>query len=180
MVSYANLKLKLDTSTTTVELNDETKIEVLKYLPINEKYNVIEITLQKAYQEGIYNPLKLDMYFALNLVYAYTNINFTDKQREDEAKLYDALQSNGILDKIIDVIDDEEYNYLYTLLVETEDKYYQYSKSLVGIVNKISDTVGKNVDDLDNIINDFDPNKFKNVVEFARAANGNRPIEQIE
>ena len=180
MASYANMKLKVDTSTKTIELENGISIEVLKYLPINEKYNLIEITLQKAYEGGIYNPLKLDMYFALNLVYLYSNISFTDKQREDETKLYDALQSNGILDKIIDAIEDDEYNNLYTLLVETEDKYTEYNRSLVGIIDKLSATVGQDADDLNKIINNFKPEQFKNVMEFAQAANGNRPIGQIE
>ena len=180
MVSYASMKLKVDTSTKKIDLDNGTSIEVLKYLPIEEKYNLIEITLQKAYEGGIYNPLKLDMYFALNLVYLYSNISFTDKQREDENKIYDTLQSNGILDKIIDAIDDEEYNNIYTLLVETEDKYTEYNRSLVGIVDKLSTTVGQDADELNNIISNFKPEQFKNVMEFAQAANGNRPIGQIE
>lgn len=177
MVSYANMKLKVDTSTKIVDLGNNISVEVLKYLPIEEKYNLIEITLQKAYEAGIYNPLKLDMYFALNLVYLYSNISFTDKQREDEEKLYDTLQSNGILDKIIEAIEDDEYNNLYTLLVETEDKYNEYHKSLVGIVDTLSEKIGKDSDELNRIVNNFNPKQFQNVLDFAQAANGNRPIE---
>ena len=177
MVSYASMKLKTDTSTKKVELDNGVVIEILNYLPISEKNNLIEITLQKAYENGIYNPLKLDMYFALNLVYLYSNISFTDKQREDEEKLYDTLQSNGILDKIIDTIDDDEYNNIYTLLVETEDKYNEYRKSLVGIIGELSNTVNTNADSLRAISESFDPNNFKNVLDFAQAANGGRAIE---
>ena len=177
MVSYANMKLKVDTSTKTVDLGNGTTVEILKYLPIEEKYNLIEITLQKSYENNIYNPIKLEMYFVLNLVYLYSNISFTDKQREDEIKLYDTLQSNGIIDKIIDAIDDDEYNNLYTMLVETEDKYNEYRKSIAGIFNELSEVVAKNSDRLNEISNNFDPNKFQNVLAFAQAANGNRPIE---
>lgn len=177
MASYANMKLKVDTSTKKIDLGNGIEVEVLKYLPIEEKYNLIEITLQKAYEAGIYNPLKLDMYFALNLVYLYSNISFTDKQREDEYKLYDTLQSNGIMDKIIDAIDDDEYNNLYTLLVETEEKYNAYSKSILGFISELGNIVNQNADSLKEITNSFDPSQFKNVLDFAQAANGNRPIE---
>ena len=61
-VSYANLKLKVDTSVDTFDFNNQT-IEVLKYLPIEDKYDLIMITLQKAEEDGIYNDIKLDMYF---------------------------------------------------------------------------------------------------------------------
>ena len=177
MVSYANMKLKVDTSTNIVDLGNGTSVEVLKYLPVEEKYNLIEITLQKAYENGIYNPVKLDMCFALNLVYLYSNISFTDKQREDEIKLYDTLESNGIIDKIIDAIDDDEYNNIYTMLIETEEKYTNYRKTLAGALNDFSEALVQNADKLKDIVNNFDKEKFQNVVNFAKAANGGNPIE---
>ena len=177
MISYANMKLKVDTSTKTVDLGNGISIEVLKYLPIDEKYNLIEITLQKAYENDIYNPIKLDMYFSLYLVYLYSNISFTDKQKEDEFKIYNTLKSNGVLDKIIDAIEDDEYNDLYTMLVETEDKKTQYNQSLVGIFDLLSEVVNQNSEKLKEITNSFQPEKFQNVLDFAQAANGNRPIE---
>lgn len=176
MVSYASMKLKVDTSTKKIDFNETISFEILKYLPIKEKYNLITNVLQKSYENGIYNPLKMDMYFALNLVYLYSNISFTDKQKEDEEKLYDTLQSNGIMDTIIDAIEDEEYNNLYTMLIETEDKYYQYRKSISGILNEFSNQVNENADFLKEITESFDPNQFKNVLEFAQAANGGKPI----
>ena len=177
MVSYANMKLKVDTSTNKVDLDNGVSIEVLKYLPIEEKYNLIEITLQRAYENGIYHPVKLDMYFALNLVYLYSNISFTDKQREDEIKLFDTLQSNGIIDKIIDAIEDDEYNTVYTMLVDTEDKYISYRKTLSGALNDFSNVLVENADKLKDVVDSFDKEKFQNVIDFAKAANGGREIE---
>lgn len=176
MVSYANMKLKVDTSTKIIELDNGISIEILKYLPVNEKYNLINDVLLKSYENGIYNPIRLDMYFALNLIYKYSNINFTEKQKEDEAKIYDTLQSTGIMDKIIDAIEDDEYNNLYTLLVETEDKYYEYRKTISGMLNDFSNQLNENADFLKEISESFDPNQFKNVLDFAQAANGGRPI----
>lgn len=177
MVSYANMKLKVDTSTKIIELDNGISIEILKYLPVNEKYNLINDVLLKSYENGIYNPIRLDMYFALNLVYKYSNISFTEKQKEDEAKIYDTLQSTGIMDKIIDAIEDDEYNNLYTLLVETEDKYHEYRKTIAGMLNDFSKQLNENADLLKELTESFDPNQFQNVLDFAQAANGGRPIE---
>ena len=52
-VSYANLKLKTDTSFNTFDFQGQT-IEVLKYLPIEDKYDLVMITLQNAEEDGIY------------------------------------------------------------------------------------------------------------------------------
>ena len=45
--SYANLKLKVNTEVKSVDYNGNV-IEVLQYLPIDDKYSLINITLQKA------------------------------------------------------------------------------------------------------------------------------------
>lgn len=177
MVSYANMKLKVDTSTKIVDLGSGINIEILKYLPIKEKYDLIENTLEKAYENNIYNPIKLDMYFALNLVYLYSNISFTEKQKEDEEKLYDTLQSNGIIDKIIDAIDDDEYNNIYTMLIETEDKYYNYKNTIIGMLNDFSQNLNDKTELLKEIGETFKPEQFQNVLDFAKAANGGRSIE---
>ena len=88
-VSYASMKLKMIEDIEKITFNG-LDIEILKYLPIEEKYNLISITLQKSLEnDNVYNSVLMDMYFHLYLVFLYTNISFTDKQKEDEAKLYD-------------------------------------------------------------------------------------------
>ena len=62
--TYASLKLKTDTSVKEIEFNGN-KIEVLQYLPIDDKYSLVNITLQKSKDGSIYHPLKKDMYFHL-------------------------------------------------------------------------------------------------------------------
>ena len=76
-VSYANMKLKMNTDVNTFDFCGQ-KIEVLKYLPAQDKYDLLMITLQKSLENGIYNDFKLNFYFELNLVYMYTNISFTE------------------------------------------------------------------------------------------------------
>ena len=53
-VSYANMKLKLNTGVKTFDFKDQ-KVEVLQYLPARDKYDLLMITLQKAEEDGIYN-----------------------------------------------------------------------------------------------------------------------------
>ena len=108
-VSYANMKLKTKNSVKTFDFCGQ-KIEVLKYLPAQDKYDLLMVTLQKSLEGNIYNDFKLDLFFELNLVYMYTNITFTEKQREDEFKLYDNLKSNGFFELFYNALDETEYN----------------------------------------------------------------------
>lgn len=174
-VSYANLKLKINEETVKIMFKD-TEIEVLQYLPIDDKYSLISITLQKAQEENTYSPVLLDMFFHLHLVYLYTNITFTDKQREDEAKLYDILKSNGLMDEIIKAIPEVEYNMLYNYLEEESRNRTKAKRSAVGLIQSIINDLPTQAQAAMDIVNNFDKEKYQNVIDFAKAANGGRDI----
>lgn len=177
-VTYASLKLKVDNSSFTFDFNGN-QIEVLKYLPIDSKYDLVEVTLQKSKESnGYYNPLKVDMYFHLHLVYMYTNISFTDKQREDEAKLYDTLYSNGVITKLLETIDKDEYEDLLSFVNERINTETKFNSSLTGVINKFINELPANAEAAMNIVENFDKDKFQEVINFAQAANGGRPVTQ--
>lgn len=175
-ISYANLKIKTDNKTKSFDFNGN-QIEVLQYLPIDDKYSLINVTLQKAREKNIYNPVKLDLYFHLNIIYMYTNLNFTEKQREDEAKLYDTLLSNGIIEKVIDLIPECEYDDLYNYLTDLKNEILTHQNTFAGVVSDIIENLPINAAEMQKIVDTFDPEKYKNVIDFARAANGGRDIK---
>ena len=176
MISYANMKLKLATSTHKFEWNGN-EIEVLDYLPIEDKYDLIMITLQKSLEDGYYNPIKIDEYFHLHLIYMYTNINFTDKQKEDENKLYDCLKSNGLIDAFIEQMNEFDYSELFNMLEETKKELIEYKHSVSALIQSLIVDLPRQAEAMQNIIDNFDPEKYQNVINFAKAANGNREIE---
>ena len=175
-INYKELNISKDISTTSFKFKDQS-IEVLKYLPIRDKYDLIDITLQKAEEDGYYNPIKLDVYFNLNIVYLYTNLIFTEEERADEEKLYDELKSSGLMDAIISTVAEEEYNDLIGLMDDLINAKMTYKLSAAGIANKVIHDLPKNAEAAAKIVNSFDPEKFQAVINFAAAANGNRPIQ---
>jgi hypothetical protein len=84
------------------------------------------------------------MYLALEIVFTYTNISFTEKQKEDIAKLFDLLDENKFFDKVIELIPEEEYSTLWEGVVELSESIYAYQTSVLGIL----DTVSKDYKDL--------------------------------
>lgn len=172
MISYANMKMKPVNTTHDLLFNDSITIKVLDYLPIEDKYDLIMVTLQKSFENGYYNPLKMDMYFHLNLIYLYTDINFTEKQREDENKIYDTLKSNGILDAFLKDFDENEYNELLTLLEETKNEIMHYKCSTSALIQSVITDLPKQAEAVQKIIDNFDQEKYQNVINFAKAANG--------
>ena len=72
-ISFASMKLKTDISTKEVEFAD-IKFNILNYLPMRDKIDLIQIALQKSENDGVYNELLLDVYFHLNLIYLYNHL----------------------------------------------------------------------------------------------------------
>jgi hypothetical protein len=142
-------------------------IEVVKYLSVDDKYDLIMITLQKAFEKNVYNPFKMDTYFDLNVVYLYTNIVFNQEEREDEAELYDTLKQSGLIDAVKAVIPAEELDYLKNcvyLLSETITKYRNTFGAVIGgFINQLPD----NMDKAKAIIGEFDPEKYKWLLNMA-------------
>lgn len=174
-VSYANMKLKVKNNVKTFKFQDN-DIEVIQYLSSEDKYSLINITLQKSLEDSFYNPLKLDVYFHLHLVYMYTDISFTEKQKEDEFKIFDTLKNNGFIDLMLENIPEDEYNYLLKIMEETIEKNEKYKNTVTGVIGKLIDDLPTNAQAAMDIVNNFDKDKFQAVKDFAIAANGGREI----
>ena len=178
-VSYTNMKLKVNTQVNTFDFCGQ-KIDVLKYLPVKDKYDLLMITLQKATEQGAYNDFLVSMYFELNLVYMYTNISFTEKQREDEFKLYDTLKSNWFFEVFFKALNEDEYNELFMSLNALKEDLMKYRMSISSTLNNLIDNLPKNAEAAAKIVQNFNPEQYKQVVEFAKAANGGRNIIRNE
>ena len=177
-IAYSTLKLKTDDSVNTFEFQGKT-IEVLKYLNIEDKYDLVMITLQKALDNRIYNAMKVDVYFHLHLVYMYTNLSFTDKQKENELKLYDTLKSNGFIDLLLETIEESEYNFLYECINEIISDSLNYRNTAGAVIQSLINDLPKNAEAAAKIVDSFNPEKYKQVIQFAEAANGDRPLRGL-
>ena len=94
-------------------------------------------TLAKADDNGIFNPLKRNMHFKLNIVFMYTNLIFDVEDRMDEETLYDTLTQCGLIQLVLDNMNDMELAELSYMLDSTETKINQYNAGVSGMVDKI-------------------------------------------
>lgn len=169
-VSYAKLGLKVNNEVNTFTFKDQ-EIEVLKYLPIEDKYDLLMITLQKAEEDGLYNELLLDTYFHLHLVYMYTNLSFTEKQREDELKLYNCLVSNGFYDSFLQALPNTEYEMLFEFLrVMKQEKTIQAQTTSV-IIKKLIESLPFTMEQTVEVLNNLNENNFSQIQNLLQVAN---------
>lgn len=135
---FSKLSLKRKDEIKTIKINDF-DVEVKQYLPVNDKLDLIARVLNGAHDQNNFpNPIKIEVIGTIEIIMAYTNITFTDKQKEDIAKLYDLLDSNDIVNQIIAAIPEEEYGFIINGIDETIDAVYTYQSSVLGILESIS------------------------------------------
>ena len=137
-VSLTKLGLKVNQDIKNIEFNEQI-IEVKQYLPINEKLELISSVINSAADENNFsNPVKENVFLTLEILYHYTNINFTDKQKEDPVKLYDLVVSSGLVNKVTDLIPEEELDEVINGLAQSVKAIYTYRNSALGILESIS------------------------------------------
>ena len=152
-IGLTKLGLKKNTNLIQLKWNDQI-IEIKEYLPIQEKLDLIgRIVNQSLDDNNFVNPARLQIFMTLEIFYAYTNINFTDKQKEDFLGLYDLLISSGLYKEIFNKLYEiEEFQIIDNTCHAVIDEVYKYKNSALGILQAIST-------DYSNL--DLDANKIK-------------------
>ena len=142
-VPFSKLDVKLNSRDLVVNhensKGEAIQFEVKSYLPVKEKMDLVSnIINQSTDDNGFYNPMRVKLYTTLEVVYAYTNLTFTSKQKEDPFKLYDLLVSSGLYDTITSHICHEDLEELEGSIWETIKSIYSYRNSVMGILENIS------------------------------------------
>lgn len=139
-VPFSKLQAKVDSEVTkTLYYNlagEEVYYEVKHYLPIKEKLELVSNIINQSIDDnGFYNPMRVKLYMVLEVVYAYTNLSFTDKMKEDPFKLYDILVSTGIFTNVINVIREKDWTEIQENVWSTIKNIYDYRNSIMGILD---------------------------------------------
>ena len=138
-VSFTKLGLKKQEEVEILEWNEQ-KIEIKQYLPIQDKLDLVSTIVNDSIDvNNYYNPAKIYIFTILEMIMFYTNINLTEKQREDVAKTYDLFVSSGLSKEIFDRINPYEYAQIKAWVNETVESLYSYKHSALGILEAVKE-----------------------------------------
>lgn len=139
-VGLTKLGLKKNTNLISLEWGDQI-IQIKEYLPIEDKISVIErIVNQSLDNNNFANPARIEINTVLEVMFVYTNINFTDKQKEDRLGLYDLLVSSGLWGQVKDRLSElGELKIINNTSRAVIDEIYKYKDSALGILQAISE-----------------------------------------
>ena len=153
--TFAKLGLKLNNNIKTIEINNQ-EIEVKQYLPITDKLELISSVINWAADANNFaNPVKIEVFTKLEIVFRYTNLTFTEKQREDPGKLYDLLEENHIFEQIFSMIPESELNYLIKNTAECVTAIYAYNNSVMGVLERLNNNYDETNFDINKLQEDL-------------------------
>lgn len=155
---------------------DNQEITVKQEISTNDLYDLIMITLQEAKEGYIYNPFKLDVFFHVNLIMMITDIEFTQEEKMDKFDIYNKLTKSGLLIEILDNFPINSYKYIREAIETTVNKLEEYENRATALISKIITDLPAQAEAAAKIVEEFDPEKYQRVIDFATAANGGRPI----
>lgn len=158
--NYADLGLKLKQDTKIITVNG-VEIEVFQYLPALEKYKLINLTLSESLENNVYNPIKAEIFFNLNLVFNYTTLDFTVEEMLDPYDLFDKLEQNNVIEKVLAAIPETEYKYLLENLITTMTRNTQYIQSVAASLDVVFDKLPKLTDGMKELTEGIQNGNFK-------------------
>lgn len=167
-VSFASMKLKVDDTIKVVNINGK-DIEVKQYLPIEDKNSLCEVALHAAAAGTVFNPLLAEAYFNTFVVIEYTNINFTDTQKADILKLYDILDSNDIINQVIETIPEREYRFLLDSFITMVNEITNYMTSAKAIADDLMQYAPDKSAQIAENVSNFDAEKYEEILRLAQA-----------
>lgn len=154
-VSFTKLGLIQNKTIKTLNYNEQ-DIEIKQYLPVNDKLALISRIINLSADDNNFaNPLKVSVYSVLEIIDTYTNISFTEKQKEDPCKMYDLFVGNGLASKIMSAIPQEELAELLVAIDDSINAVYNYRNSVMGILDIIQndyDDMNSNVQNIQEAI----------------------------
>lgn len=137
-LAFSKLGLKVNNEIKTIEFNEQT-IEVKQYLPVNDKLELISNVINASADDNNFaNPVKIAIFTTLEILYNYTNVTFTEKQKENPTKLFDLVISNGLVKEVVNAMNEAEYTDLISGIQRSVDAVYSYRNSVFGILDTIT------------------------------------------
>lgn len=171
-VSFVKNLKELTKEPKTVKFED-IEFEVKNYLPIIDKMAIIKLCLDNSIDEDKkFDSAMLDMVFNYSLAKYYTNLKIED----DVPKMYDLLESTGLMDCILQNIPIKEIEFLEECIesgLEEEFLAIERENTFVNIVKKFLEDMNNSVPEMVKALEEFDPEKLsmiKGMLDFEKGA----------
>ena len=115
---------------------DGQTFNVRSWIPIEDKLALIGNIINASIDDNtFYNPARLHIFYVMNMVKEYTDIDFKEM---NIMYAYDLLDVSGLWDIIERYIDENEINFIKQNIKETITNIYAYKNSVLGMIDAMN------------------------------------------
>lgn len=115
---------------------DGQTFNVRSWIPMEDKLALIGNIINASIDDNtFYNPARLHIFYVMNMVKEYTDIDFKDM---NIMYAYDLLDVSGLWDIIEKYIDENEINFIKQNIKETITNIYAYKNSVLGMIDAMN------------------------------------------
>lgn len=138
-IAFTKLQLQKNNDVKEWQVNGQT-IEVKQYLSMEQRIDLAKWVIQQVtnFNNDFLNEFAFHVYMDLAIVFNYTNLTFTDKQKEDLYKLYDLLVGSGFIKELKKQVNCNQTDDLEVYTYEMLNGYYKYHNSVYGIMDAMN------------------------------------------
>lgn len=143
-VPFSKIKVPTPSTSENAQLimgegDSQVIIEVKNHLSVEERFHIMERALNHLDTTTFRNPLVSTIFIHLEIIYAYTNLSFTEKQKENFLDTFEKLDASGFLAKFYELCNQQEIQSLLQYFFETLKSIIEYNSSLKGIMESVSE-----------------------------------------
>lgn len=115
---------------------DGQTFNVRSWIPMEDKLALIGNIINASIDDNtFYNPARLHIFYVMNMVKEYTDIDFKEM---NIMYAYDLLDVSGLWDIIERYIDENEIHFIKQNIKETITNIYAYKNSVLGMVDAMN------------------------------------------
>ena len=115
---------------------DGQTFNVRSWIPMEDKLALIGNIINASIDDNtFYNPARLYIFYVMNMVKEYTDIDFKEM---NIMYAYDLLDVSGLWDIIEKYIDENEINFIKQNIKETITNIYAYKNSVLGMIDAMN------------------------------------------
>lgn len=115
---------------------DGQTFNVRSWIPMEDKLALIGNIINASIDDNtFYNPARLHIFYVMNMVKEYTDIDFKEM---NIMYVYDLLDVSGLWDIIEKYIDENEINFIKQNIKETITNIYAYKNSVLGMIDAMN------------------------------------------
>lgn len=115
---------------------DGQTFNVRSWIPMEDKLALIGNIINASIDDNtFYNPARLHIFYVMNMVKEYTDIDFKEM---NIMYAYDLLDVSGLWDIIEKYINENEINFIKQNIKETITNIYAYKNSVLGMIDAMN------------------------------------------